>query len=133
MIFSGLKSVAALQNLLINFALLMIVFTAVGMWCLCALLVGRGHDQGASGMPVLVALVFTFFFLGTGVLEIITEESCSQLIFPKDRNERSVFTAIFMALGFCMNLYFWNGLRKGSAIGAEEYGPLPPPDEEVTF
>lgn len=84
-------------------------------------------------MPVLVVLVFTFFFLGTGVLEIITEESYSQLIFPKDRNERSVFTAIFMALGFCMNLYFWNGLRKGSVIGAEEYGPLPPPDEEVTF
>ena len=55
------------------------------------------------------------------------------LIFPKDRHNHLVFNAIFFAFGIYINFLFWSGLKKGSATGAEEFGPPPTPDEEVGF
>ncbi len=55
------------------------------------------------------------------------------LVFSKDRHNHLVFSAIFFAFGIYINFLFWSGLKKGSAAGAEEFGPPPTPDEEVGF
>ena len=74
---------------------------------------------------------FILFFIGNAAVEIMGSES--HKIFPKDRHDHLVLNAIFFAFGIYINFLFWSGLKKGSAAGAEEFGPPPTPDEEVGF
>jgi uncharacterized membrane protein YhaH (DUF805 family) len=132
-IFAGMKSSGAPQIMIQGFALILIALLSICLWTQCALLVKRGHDRGLPGTPMLGVLAFTLFIMGNGVLEVIGGESYMYLIFPKDRDNHLAFNAIFFAFGIYLNFLFWSGLKKGSATGAEEFGPPPTPDEDVGF
>lgn len=132
-IFAGVKSSGVSSLITRGIAVALLLLISAGLWAQCALLVKRGHDRGLSGTPIFGALSFLLFLTGNGALEVMTGESYMHLIFPKDRHGNLVLQAIFFAFGICINFYFWSGLKKGAAAGADEYGPPPPPEHEVGF
>jgi uncharacterized membrane protein YhaH (DUF805 family) len=132
-VFAGVKTSDASKIIIQSLALLLLILLSICLWAQCALLVKRGHDRGLSGTPMFGIISFILFFIGNAAFEVMGGESYIHLIFPKDRYDHLVFNAIFFAFGIYINFLFWSGLKKGSAAGAEEFGPPPTPDEEVGF
>lgn len=132
-VFAGVKSSGASNILTSIFALLLLFFVGLGIWAQCALIVKRAHDRGFTGIPVFGVLAFALFFIANAALETTIEESYFHLIFPNEPDDFMVLQAIFFAFGIYINFLFWSGLKNGSAPDAEDYGPPPPPDEEVGF